>query len=296
MSTGTPDWLKTGRGARPSQLWSFATDAPLTELDVARESGEVLAADESGGLYRLDRRGRVQSLTRTSHQIPLVAWADDGSAGAAVLDDTTLAWFDPSLQFRWTRELPDEAIGLTISPQGTHVTVALSNGQNLVFDADKRKVSQFESLRPLRYLEYLLAEPALIVAADYGFFARFSLDGDPEWNERLWSTVNDLTVTGDGKTIALAALAHGLQVYDPNGSSIGSFVLDGTAHRVTSTYTRKRFAVATLERHLILVDDTGELKWMVEAPDDISRIRLAPLGDSLIVGFASGRIVRLNCD
>ncbi|MBI1345594.1 hypothetical protein GC163_04835 [bacterium] len=296
MTTGTPDWLRTGRGSRPSQLWSFATDAPLTELDVARESGEVLAADESGGLYRIDRRGRVQSLTRTSHQIRLVSWADDGSAGVAILDDATLAWFDRSLQFRWTRDLPDEAIGLTMSPQGTHTAVALSNGQNLVFDADKRKISQFESLRPLRYLEYLLSEPAMIVAADYGFFARFSLDGDPEWNERLWSTVNDLTVTGDGKTIALAGLAHGIQIYDAQGSSLGTFVLDGTAHRITSTYSRKRFAVATLEKQLFMIDETGDLKWMLEAPDDVSRIRLAPLGDWLIVGFAGGRIVRLNCD
>ena len=296
MSTGIPDWLRTGRGSRPSQGWSFATDAPLTELDVARESGDTLAADESGGLYRIDRRGRVQALTRTSHQIHLVAWADDGSAGAAILDDGTLAWFDPSLQFRWTRDLPDEAIGLAMSALGTHAAIALSNGQNLIFDADKRKVSQFESLRPLRYLEFVWQDPALVVAADYGFFARFSLDGDPEWNERLWSTVNDLTITGDGKTIALAALAHGLQVYDSNGSSLGSFVLDGTAHRTTSTYTKKRFAVATLERHLILVDDTGDLKWQLDAPDDITRIRLAPLGDWLVVGFASGRIVRLNCD
>ncbi|OYW20044.1 MAG: hypothetical protein B7Z55_07865 [Planctomycetales bacterium 12-60-4] len=295
MATGTPEWLKTGRGARPSQRWSFATDAPLADLDLAGESGEVLASDESGGLYRLDRRGRVQALTRMAHQIRLLAIADDGSSGAAVLDDTTLAWFDSHLGFRWRRELPDEAVGLAMSPLGTHVVATLASGMNVIFDADKRKTAAFESLRPLRFVEFLATEPAVVAAADYGFFAKYSLDGDIEWNERLWSTVNDLTVTGTGDTIALAGLAHGLQVYDSEGSSKGSFVLDGTAHRVATTYSKKRLAAATLERHLLMVDAEGELRWLVEAPDDISAVCLAPLGDWLVVGFAGGRIVRLDC-
>lgn len=294
MTAGTPEWLRSGRGTMPSQRWGFATDAALTEFDFARESGEVLAADESGGLYRLDRRGRVQSLTRTSHQIRLVAMADDGSAGVAVLDDTTLAWFDGSLQFRWTRDLPDEAIGLAISPLGTHVVVGMTSGVNIVYDADKRKTSMFESLRPLRFLEFVAETPAIVAAADYGFFARYALTGEMQWNERLFSTVNDLAITGDGSHIALAGLTHGIQMYDSEGNSRGSLIMEGTTHRVSSTYQRRRLAAATLERHLLMTDAKGDLMWMAEPPEDIVRIRLAPLGDFLIVGLASGRVVRLD--
>ncbi len=294
MTAGTPDWLRAARGSPPTQRWSFATDAALTECDLAREAGDVLAADESGGLYRLDRRGRIQSLTRTSHQIRLLAIADEGASGAAVLDDTTLVWFDGKLQFRWTRDLPDEAVGLAVSPHGTHVVVALASGMNIVYDAEKRKTAQFESLRPLRFLEFLPSEPAILAAADYGFFARYALTGEMVWNERLWSTVNDLSVSGDDGTIALAGLAHGIQIYDDEGGSRGSLVMEGTAHRVSSTWQRKRLAVATLERHLLCVDTEGNLKWLAEAPDDIARVRLSPLGDYMIVGFTGGRLIRLD--
>lgn len=292
--TGSADWVQTGQGTLPAMRWSFATDAPLTDLAFARESGETLAADESGGLYRIDRRGRVQSLTRTAHQMRLVAMADDGSAGVAILDEQTLAWFDKTLQFRWTRELDDEVVGLAISPQGTHVVAALSSGMNVVYDADKHKTSSFESLRPLRYLQFVVTEPAIIAAADYGFFARYSLAGDPLWNERLWSTVNDLTITGDGSAIVLAGLAHGLQVFDGDGTSRGNFVLDGTAHRVSATYGKQRIVAATMERQLLMVETDGDLRFGLTAPEEITKVRLSPLGDFVIVGLADGHIVRLD--
>ncbi|WP_369675642.1 hypothetical protein, partial [Enterococcus faecium] len=64
MTGGVADWLiSTGRGDRPTLRWSFTVDAPLSDLRLSRETGEVLAADTSGGLYLLNRRGQVQALT-----------------------------------------------------------------------------------------------------------------------------------------------------------------------------------------------------------------------------------------
>lgn len=294
MAGATPEWLQQGRGQLPRQAWSFATDAPLHALDMGRESGTVVAADQSGGLYWVNRQGRVKALTRTSHQIHLLTVADDGSSGAAILDDFTLAWFDESLQFRWTRELTDEAIGLAMTPLGTHVIATMASGLNVIYDADKRKVTSFESLRPLRFVKFLASEPAVIAAADYGFFARYSLQGELKWNERLWSTVNDLDVTGSGDQIVLAGLAHGLQVYDGDGNSKGSFVMDGTAHRVSSTFTTKRLAAATLEKQVAVFDGRGTLLWMAESPEEIVRLRMSPWGDWLIVGLADGHVLRLD--
>jgi hypothetical protein len=276
--------------------WAFATDDRLTDVQLARESGDVVAADESGGLYHLDRSGRVTALTRTAHQIRLVTIADTGSSGAAVLSDEVLAWFDSHLKLTWTRELPDEVVGLAMTPHGTHVVASLASGANVIYDADKRKVASFESLRPLRHIRWLTSRTGFVAAADYGFFARYSWQGDSEWNERLWSSVSDITTTGDGKTIILAGLAHGLQVYDDHGNAQGSFVLDGTAHVVSTTYQRKRIAAATLERQMVLLDSEGDIKWALHAPDDVTRIHLSPLGDWEIVGFADGRVVRLDME
>ncbi|MDP1796644.1 MAG: hypothetical protein Q8K78_04150 [Planctomycetaceae bacterium] len=294
MTSGSPDWLMQARGERPVLRWSFSTDARLTDMRYARETGEVLAADESGGLYLLDRRGQVAALTRTGHQFRFVAFADTGTAGAVIVDERQVAWLDRHLQFVWKRSLPDDAIGLAMDPYGTHVIIALASGHNVIYNTDKKKLLEFESLRPLRYLQWTAATTGLLAAADYGFFARYTLQGDLDWSERLWSTVSDLAVTGDGEMVVLAGLAHGVQVYDAQGASQGSFVLDGTASLVAASYNRRRIAAATLERHITLLDTEGTMRWLVQPPDDVIRLQIGPLGDDVVIGFADGRITRLD--
>jgi hypothetical protein len=294
MSVTDEDWLRSGEGSKPALRWSFVTDAPLSDLRVARESGDVIAADQSGGLYLLDRQGQIRALTRTAHELRKLAWADDGSLGAVLIDDKSLGCFDRQLQFRWIRELPQETLAVAMTPFGSHLAVSLANANTLIYDSENRKVSKFESLRPLMHLQFLPSQPELIVAAEHACFARYRLDGEPLWVEKLWSNVGDLSVTGDGKLIFLAGFSYGVQVFDGNGSAVGSFVLDGTAGLVSVTYIGKLILAATLEGQLVCLDPEGTARWMLELPDDLCRIVLSPLGDWLILGFASGRIVRLD--
>jgi hypothetical protein len=280
---GLPDWLMEARGERPQLRWNFATDARLTDMKYARETGEVLAADESGGLYLLDRRGHVAALTRTGHTFRFVAFADTGTAGAVIVDDRQIAWIDRHLQFVWKKSLADDALGLAMDPFGTHVVVSLANGKNVIYNADKKKLLDFESLRPLRFLQWMTTETGFMAAADYGFFARYSLQGDLDWSERLWSTVSDLAVTGDGEMIALAGLAHGIQVFDSQGTAQGSFVLDGTASLVAASYNRRRIVAATLEKHITLVDTAGSMRWLIQPQEDVLRLQMGPLGDHVVI-------------
>lgn len=288
------EWLRSGQGSKPTLRWSFFTDAPLSDLRLARESGDVIAADDSGGLYLLDRAGQIRALTRTAHELRRIAWADDGSLGAVLVDDVSVGCFDRQLQFRWMRELSTETLAVALTPFGTHLAVSLANANNVVYDVENRRVGKFESLRPLTHLQFLHTSPELVCAAEHACFARYRLDGAPVWVEKLWSNVGDLSVTGDGKTIFLGGFAYGVQVFDGGGSPKGSFVTDGTAKLVTTTYQRKLIVTATLERQLLCLNTEGDLHWMLELPDDVSRIALSPLGDWLICGFASGRIVRLD--
>lgn len=294
MTAGQPEWLREARGGRPIQRWTFTVDARLTDVRLARETGETLAADESGGLYWLDANGRVSALTRTSHELSQLALADTATAGAVIVDRRQVAWLDRRLQFVWERTLPDEILSVAVDPYGTHLLVTLAGGINVVFNADKKKVAEFESLRPLRFVQWLAKEPAFLAAADYGFFARYTLNGQLDWDERLWSTVADLSTTGDGGMVALAGLAHGIQIYDEQGTAEGSFVLDGTACLVSASYHRQRIIAATLERHLVLLDAEGAMKWLVQTPETIVRLQMSALGDAVIVGFTDGRIVQLE--
>lgn len=296
MTACDPDWLECELGTRPTQRWGFATSAPLVELQVARETGEVVAADADGTLYLLNRHGELTQHLPIKCPIKRLTAADIGGAFAAILHDDSLLWLDDRLQVVWNRVMSEDVLSLSMTPHGTHVLVALTSGQNLLYDRDKRKVSTFESLRPLRWVSWLLTTPGFVAAADYGLLARYAWPGQQEWNERLWSSVGDMAATGDGASIVLAGLSLGLQVFDGTGAALGSFVMEGTAHRVALTYQPYRIAAASLEHRLLLLDAQGGVKWQLQTPADVVKLHLAPLGDWLIVGLADGRVVRLDLD
>jgi len=295
--SGEPEaWLYSGRGAAPALRWSFTADAPLADLRLARETGEILAADISGSLYLLDRRGRVVSLIRTRHAIQRVAWADTGVAGTAAFDDRTLIWFDRKLQFDWTRELPDDVQAIAMDPYGTHVAVSMADSSTVVFTSENRKVSRFETVRPLRYLQLVANQTHLFGAAEHGLVGRYTIKGETVWSEKLWSNVGDLTATGDGRTMFLAGFAHGVQPYDgEEGTSQGAYLTEGSVSLVACGYGKKQIVAATLERHLFALNEAGDLIWNLTLPEDLTRILMSPLGDWIVLGFTSGRIMRLDC-
>ena len=296
MSDGLADWLvTTGRGDRPTLRWSFSVDAPLTDLRMSRETGDVVAADSSGGLYLLDRRGQVRALTRTRRSVTRLAWSDTGHVGAAVLDDNLIGWFDRHLQLQWTRDFPDEILAVDVDPYGTHVAIGQADGVNQIYSQSNKKVSRFESVRPLRHIHFLASNTDLIVASEYGLTGRYSLAGQPIWTSKLWSTVGDITSTGDGKSLFLAGFAQGIQAFDgQNGNARGTFICEGTVGLVACGFAKRNIVAYTLERTLFGVDDAGNPQWNVTVPEDLQRIILSPLADFLICGFASGRIMRLD--
>lgn len=296
MSDGVADWLvTTGRGDRPTLRWSFTVDAPLTDLRLSRETGEVLAADVSGGLYLLNRRGQIQALTRTRHSVQRLAWGDTGESGAAILDENVIGWFDRRLQFTWTRDLPDELLSIGLDPYGTHVMVGQADGVNLIFSQGNKKLTRFETVRPVRHIQFLTQSQELLVAAEYGFIGRYTLGGAPIWTGNLWSTVGDFAATGDGRFIFLAGFAHGVQAFDGlSGETRGTFICDGSVGLVSCGYTKRGVVGYTLERTLFGVDDSGNPQWNVSVPEDIHRVILSPLGDFIICGFSSGRIMRFD--
>lgn len=294
MTMGGTEWLRSGRGIAPQQQWSFTLDAPLTDARLARENGDILAADQSGGIYRIDRRGRVASLTRGSHPLRILAWSETGTAGAAAFDDASLCWLSPRLQFAWTLEFPDSIVALGMDPHGQHACVGLASGTNLIINADGRQVARFQSIRPLAFVQFVTTERALVGAAEYGLLGRYGFDGSSQWQEKLWTNVGDIAIAGDGRSIYVAGFMHGVQLFDGEGNSRSSWLPEGTVSRVASTFLPGRVAVATLEQHLYWLDREGEVVSAVKTPDAIARLLCGPLGDWLVCAFNSGRLVRLN--
>lgn len=290
------EWLMRGKGQTPQLTWSFSTDAPLAWLELARESGEVLAADSSGGIYLIDRNGRVVAVTRGQTPVRGLAWSDNGAAGVALIGDARLHWFSRQLEFRSQYELSETALAVAVDPHGEYVAASLVTGMNLIFDGPRKPIHRFESQRPFVKLQFLSESAGLIGVADYGLLSSRTFQGGIVWEEKLWASAGDIAVSGNGEMVLVACFAHGIMRHDGDGNQTGSYQVEGTAARVACSYLPYRIVAATIERHLYWMNADGKMIWAAEAPEDISRVACDPLGKGLICGFASGRIVRLDWD
>src|SRR5262249_47672087 len=142
---------------------------------------------------------------------------------------------------------------------------------------------------------FLTNKTELLMASEYGFLGRFTLSGASVWTTKLWSTVGDLSATGDGRSLFVAGYAQGVQAFDgQTGDTRGTFVCDGTVGLVSCGYSKRNIVAYTLERTLFSVDDGGNPKWNVTPPEDVLRIFMSPLCEYIICGFTSGRIMRFD--
>lgn len=293
MSGGKADWLALGQGRSPRLSWSFATEAPLVALELARETGEVLAADAIGGLYLIDRAGKLAGLTQGLSHLRALAWSDTGAGGVALVGDDRLHWFDRQLAFQGHLDLPQTSLALAVDPHGEYAAVSLDSGANAIYDSQRKLVRRFQTLQPLIALEFLVQEPALVGVAEYGLLCCHGFDGLQRFQEKLWGNVGDLAVTGDGRTILLACFVHGIQCHNAAGSQVGSYQLGGTVCRIATSFAGGQIAAATIERHFYWLDKSGCITWQCVLPEDIGRVLCDPLGTGVVLGFQSGRIVRL---
>ena len=292
--TDTKDsWTTEGVGAAPQVAWSLATDGKLADLDLAWEADETLIADDAGGLSLIDAAGRLRQLSRGLSRIECVAFSGSGSCAAIAYDSRKVALVDRSLSIGWSMTLYDQITGLAIDPFGRHIAVALGNRDVRIYTTSRRRVAEIEVVRPLRFLRFSTTEPRLVGAAEDGLLVACGINGKLIWDQRLFATCGDLTASGDLSTVLLAGFAHGIQRFDADGTSRGAFVIEGTPSRLAVSYDGSRIAAATLERQVYFMDRGGTLRWAATAPEEVERLACDAAGRSIIVGFASGRVIRL---
>jgi hypothetical protein len=292
--SASTNWMREGRGIAPRVKWTCSADGPLTALDLAAETGEVFAADESGSLFRLDRTGRIAALTRFHDPVRILDWSDDGRFGVAVVGEATLHRLDREFQSVWKLDLPEVCVSAAISPFGTHIAAGLASAKNFICSEHKRIEGDFESVRPLAYLKWASAEPLLVGAGQHDLLAAYTVSGEVIWQEKLWSNIGDIALTGESDLIYLAAYHHGVQTFDGEGTNIGTYAVDGTVSKVAASFEPHRVIAATLERTLYWLDADGQLLWTTTAPEELTALHCDPLGEWIVCGFDSGRLIRLD--
>lgn len=294
MTEPEEQWLDGGRGLGPEWTWSFTADAPLVGLDLARETGETLVADTAGSVYLLDRRGRVVTLSRGLHALDEIAWSDAGELGAVVVDDHVLHVLSRQLRITWSYEFQQAILAIAVDPFGRHFACCLAGGETRILNASRKTVSRFETSRPLAFIRFVATETDLIAAAESGQIFRIELDGTPLWRESCWSNIGDLAITGDARTVLIAGLNLGIQRFDGDGNSQGTYVIEGTPNRVAVSFALRRLITSTVENSVYWLDSEGEILWAADVPESIRTLRCDPFGTGIVCGFESGRVVRLD--
>ena len=288
-------WLADGRGEPPAVGWAFSTEGPLVALGLAREGGRTLAADASGGLTRLDPAGRVEKSSRAFRDLTALAVADTGTAAACAFGADVLAWVTDELNVRWTLDLPARITAVAVDPHGRHVAVALANADVTVYTETRRRLTRFQSVRPLDHLLFLAGEPRLVGAAGRGLLAAYDLRGTPLLDLSTFANCGGVAATGDGKHLALAAFNLGVQRYDEDGTLVNTLVLDGSPARVALPFRGPApLAVATLEHGLYRLNKPGEVTWGAPAPGPVAGLCQDAFGRTWTVGLEAGRVLRLE--
>ena len=294
MPPGINAWVEQGKGRSPRISWTTTTDAPLVAMRLARETGELLAADETGALYRIDPLGRIVSVTRAKSPIRRLVWSDTGNGGAMLVGDRTLYWFNEQLQFTGSMELVFRGVGLAIEAHGNYTSVSLGDTTNLIFDSNRKLLRYFSTSQPLSRLEFLLSQPALIGIAEYGLLCCVDFNGQPQWQEKLFGGVGDLAIQGVDEAILLASYALGIQCHDLEGQQDGSYQVGGTARQVAASLHASRIAVATQEGAILWMNTSGQVLWSGQSPEELLSLACEAQGRGLICGFRSGRISRID--
>jgi hypothetical protein len=275
-------------------LWSQLTDAPLAGLGFAREAGLVLAFDDSNGLYLFDLAGKLVRSTRTPVPLKFATVSDDGSQIIAVSKDGDLWWLKKGLDPRLHQGKYRHLIGVAVSPQGEYLAASMSDSHTFIFNCTGRRCTNLMTHRPLRHLAFLSGSPLLIGVAEYGLAGCYELDGQPRWQDSLWSSAGHVSASGEGYAILVSCFGHGLQRYGLDGTNEGAYHLGGGVARAVMDYDGKLFAAATLEGEIMVVNAAGHVLWRQALPKPAHEIAFDPAGKYLIYAQETGAISLLE--
>ncbi len=289
-----PEWIKTGSGAPPSVSWSTRTEGEIVATAYARETRVFYAGDTAGSIYAIDHKGDIAAVTRGFSDLDHIVWADDGSSGAIVTEGEQVSRLSQKLKSVWSANLPGEVLSLGIDPYGHHLMIGMATRKNFVMNWRNKRIAEFETIRPLRFVRFCAAEPMIIGAADQGHLCCHELRGEEIWKEAVFSNVGDMRITGNAKVILIAGFNHGVQMYDAEGAHRGSYMVEGTPKLADCTFMPESVAVATIEKHIYWLDSDGEMKWAAETPEEVVGLHCEPLGGGFILAMKSGDIFRLN--
>jgi WD40 repeat protein len=289
------EWYIEGKGRMPWNRWTFSTDGPLSSFTLSRETGHFFVSDKIGSIYRLDATGRTLTLNRVALPIRKVAWSDNGKVGFCLIGKNILIRMDHKLKTLWEIEVSTEIIDIAIESHGHFLAISLADSTISIVDNDRNRVADFETVRPMNWLQFKMESPSLVCSASNGLICSYSLYGNKEWDENLWSALGGFDIAHGKRSLFVAGFNLGImQINLQNGDGKGALVVEGTVTNVAASFDGQTVLGCTIEKHIFLLDTAGEVIWSCELPDSVSDIMLHPLGRTALIGLPTGQLYCLD--
>jgi hypothetical protein len=263
-------------------------------LSLARETGGLLAWDNSNSLYLLNRVGELQARAAAGGALTAASYSDDGSTLVAVGARGEVWRLMPDLRRHGTVLLKHPATACALDPFGRYLAVADVGGELHVYGAADEIVCRSQTPRPLLHLAFIPEKPLLVGCADFGLVTCFDLTGRCVWRDGLVCHVGGLAVNGDGSRIILACYSDGIRSYDTAGKQKSPIRSELSSRLVALSYDGRRALVGGLGSQVWLMDSEGRVRSSHELDTVPTALALSPLADSFVAALADGRIVAVH--
>ncbi|MFN9717328.1 MAG: hypothetical protein ACK58L_01455 [Planctomycetota bacterium] len=290
----TSSLIRNSYGATPHEVFEEFFPSGIAAMDLASEARLLAVATRQGHLSLFNLVGdRIAEDLRFGRASQVVL-SGNGETGAAIVNDNHLVTFDHKLKPIWDISVTGKILSVAISPFGGHIAFGTDSSRIHLVSLDRRELFKVDTRRPIEHIRFLSSRPELIFAAEFSQLCRMDLKGRDIWTIPMMNNAGDISICDREEKLFLAAFNHGVQVYDLDGSELGSFAIEGIPSRVRASAMNRRVAVTTLENRIYWLNFEGTIQWATDlSADPPEHTCVSALGDRLFIATQSGRLVQL---
>ena len=271
--------------------WRLQLDHPISQISLARETGDILARDQQGCISLINRAGKLNESIRSRHGFLDAVISDNGQRVCAISEKGILYWLTRNLKLDMKFSVDSQPVTMTLSPHGEYTLISFHQNNPVVYDIKGERIDQFDTTQSLDFMEFVSDAPHVITASDTGSLAKYAVHGPPVWKKIIPDPIDDLSITGNGDTLFLATGSDSLQRYSGSGKFEGNYQFNGPVTHTCCSYQGDSIVVLEHETNLVLINRNGQILWNEQMTTPVTDLVLDALGTTILVALENGELV-----
>ncbi len=276
-----------------TQQWHRDFDAPVIIARTAGESGCILAADDEGALYLIDRNGRLVWSKQLSFLPSALAIDATGRRIVAAADSGTLVVFDQDEPERVWERLIFQPVSLDLTPTGSRLATADAGGNVALINPASGARETMQWGDKYRYVRFLKSGAALLAVGQYGQVVHLSLHEDKTWQKDFRCNTRSPSVSEATGMILVPAPHFGIIALDASGREMGLFEVPGGPRCVAISPVGDAIFVVNEDSDLFVFEPDGKVLFRENASRGIMQLEVDSIGTALTAVTTCGAVERL---